>query len=295
MNNLKEILTFNKLFLLIGHVFKLITILLLIIMPMIHILNVIPFYFNYYPFPIAILFVLLSFYFILYINMMYYRCITIKRYPTYNITHLHDFYQGELEQSPFTLCSKCQKLRPFRCHHCRFCEECIYRMDHHCSWIGNCVGDHNIRYFLLFIFSLSLSCLLGAVTQIPYERTTKITKALYTLECVLGITLLIYGGSHFYLMITNQTTLEFAGNLTFYFSQPKQIRKWITPYDWGWKKNVEMVLKYENVWELLNPFALQKDCDFMKVDVVDEFVDHADFVDEFVLKNEINETKNVDN
>ena len=64
-------------------------------------------------------------------------------------------------------------------------------------------------------------------------------------------------------MISNQTTLEFAGNLTFYFNQPKEIRKWITPYDW----------------------------DFMKVDLVDEFVLHAELVDNFDQKKEL---ENVD-
>ncbi|VEV56331.1 palmitoyltransferase DHHC9, putative [Plasmodium vinckei vinckei] len=52
----------------------------------------------------------------------------------------------------YTICDKCNYLvRPERSHHCRTCQRCVLKMDHHCPWIGTCVGEKNLKFFFLFL------------------------------------------------------------------------------------------------------------------------------------------------
>ena len=48
-------------------------------------------------------------------------------------------------------CTKCLRFKPPRAHHCRICCRCVLRMDHHCTWINNCVGHNNYRSFFSFL------------------------------------------------------------------------------------------------------------------------------------------------
>ncbi|GAA5846081.1 hypothetical protein JCM9279_004779 [Rhodotorula babjevae] len=42
-------------------------------------------------------------------------------------------------------------LRPYRSHRCRHCAAAVLKMDHHCPWVGTCVGAHNYKYFYNFL------------------------------------------------------------------------------------------------------------------------------------------------
>lgn len=67
--------------------------------------------------------------------------------------------QKSIKDNGWTVCMKCETYRPPRAHHCRVCRRCVRRMDHHCPWINNCVGEFNQKYFIQFLFYVGMACL----------------------------------------------------------------------------------------------------------------------------------------
>jgi hypothetical protein len=66
-------------------------------------------------------------------------------------TNEHQMWR--LKNLPY--CSICKVLTPeekdiMHCHECGFC---IEKMDHHCPWMGQCVGKRNMKWFALFNMS----------------------------------------------------------------------------------------------------------------------------------------------
>ncbi|XP_042222045.1 palmitoyltransferase ZDHHC17-like [Homarus americanus] len=60
---------------------------------------------------------------------------------------------------PQWFCSTCLVRRPIRSKHCSVCNRCIAKFDHHCPWVGNCIGANNLKYFIGYLIMLcAMSC-----------------------------------------------------------------------------------------------------------------------------------------
>jgi hypothetical protein len=123
-------------------------------------------------------------------------------------------------------CGICRipRLHP-RIKHCKHCRCCIQDFDHHCPWLGNCIGRRNYGSFIVFISSLSVGCLIqmSAVLLAMHETIISVNcrpknKSYFIIAGFISFFLVVLFlfsliGSltafHFYLVSQGMTTHEY--------------------------------------------------------------------------------------
>ena len=115
-------------------------------------------------------------------------------------------------------CTMCQLTQPIRTKHCSDCNSCVRTYDHHCPWIGTCVGERNRHLFLVYLWCevgvlmwFIVNALSGIVEHAG-DRSKLAPMALLIFSImVMSVFLLmtgLLGVYHVFLCITNLTTWE---------------------------------------------------------------------------------------
>ena len=146
-------------------------------------------------------------------------------------------------------CYTCFHFRPPRTSHCAECDNCVEKFDHHCLWMGTCIGKRNYKYFYL-VLSLTtvlsliqiFSCIGFIVVKLRQENISKILYIIITLSCVGFFDLMFFCffliklfAVHSWLLTTGLTFYEYIKKKYFIFLD-------IKPYSKGLWRNIKQRL-----------------------------------------------------
>jgi DHHC palmitoyltransferase len=82
-------------------------------------------------------------------------------------------------------------------------------MDHHCPWLGNCVGHNNYKYFVLMLLWTIVFCPFVALTlQAHPDFRDPGRSGVMSLGFALGLGVSTLFFFHLYLVFKNRTTME---------------------------------------------------------------------------------------
>ena len=89
----------------------------------------------------------------------------------YNNTYKDILDLVESGQEAEDYCPLCLVKNKFRSKHCLICQICVDEFDHHCFWVGNCIGKDNYTLFFVFLIYILINTLFNIGVNICYLIT----------------------------------------------------------------------------------------------------------------------------
>ncbi|KAL7613967.1 protein S-acyltransferase 10 isoform X1 [Lactuca sativa] len=141
-------------------------------------------------------------------------------------------------------CTFCNVVQPPRTKHCHDCEKCVLQFDHHCVWLGTCVGQGNHCRFWWYIFEEFALCIWTGIWYINYlndhvkdswvkDIFVIIMLAILAISLIFLFLLLVF---HTYLIMTNQTTYELVRRRRIHYM--RSIPERVHPFSKGVCRNL---------------------------------------------------------
>ncbi|KAI5083253.1 hypothetical protein GOP47_0002996 [Adiantum capillus-veneris] len=157
-------------------------------------------------------------------------------------------------------CTTCRVFQPPRSKHCHECNKCVLQFDHHCAWLGTCVGYGNHCRFWWFLCEETILCLWTSVIYASslqsgrsatswWQAGIGILCLIFLLFSLLFLVLLLL--FHSYLVITNQTTNELTRRKR--IAEFRNVPMNVNPYSEGCVWNI-----YQFCWATQGPYEIEK-------------------------------------
>nr|XP_033817474.1 probable palmitoyltransferase ZDHHC12 isoform X2 [Geotrypetes seraphini] len=154
------------------------------------------------------------------------------------------------EQAPKVMhlrrCGYCMLQQPMRARHCKACQHCVRRYDHHCPWIGNCVGERNHPLFIIYLviqlvvllwaFHLTWSGFHPGASWTEWLQLNMFLLLAFAIITIFTFVVILLLVSHLYLVSCNITTWEFMSHHR--ISYLKHCTSDESPFDRGISRNL---------------------------------------------------------
>jgi len=148
---------------------------------------------------------------------------------------LNAWLEREYPEESLPRCKTSGFKKPPRSHFDNVSQRLVLNMDHFCPWVGNTIGFHNRKFFILLLFYTTLSALFLVLTTLPQiVDCSAYMITVMSFSAVLGLSCMLFGGKHFHMVMRNETTIE----LKYAKGQHKK-------YDVGNRINIAQVMGYQ--------------------------------------------------